>query len=121
MKANTRCGDAARDPKGAPSGFPGHGERWRRQCVIIALCVLSLTFWFPAAARGGMQKGEDKSAQAAAEFPKFVDDYLNDLYSRHPSAASATGLHAWESQLDDYSSAALNDEVAAIKKFQARL
>jgi uncharacterized protein (DUF885 family) len=68
-----------------------------------------------------MQKGEDRSAQAAAEFPKFVDDYLNDLYSRHPSAAAATGLHAWDGQLEDYSSAALNDEVGAIKKFQARL
>src|SRR5205085_9313940 len=97
------------------------GERWKRRCVAVALCLWSLTFCFTSAARVNMQKGEDRSAQAAAEFPKFVDEYLNDNYARHPSAAAATGLHAWDGQLEDYSSAALNDEIAAIKKFQARL
>jgi uncharacterized protein (DUF885 family) len=91
------------------------------QVVVFVACFLLLADCLPTLGDPAMQKSEDKSAQAAAEFPKFVDDYFNDLYSRHPSAASATGLHAWESQLDDYSSAALNDEAAAIKKFQARL
>jgi uncharacterized protein (DUF885 family) len=68
-----------------------------------------------------MQKTEDKSAVAAADFPKFVDEYMTDLYARHPNLAAATGIHAWDGQLEDYSAQAIAAEVAAIKKFQARL
>jgi len=68
-----------------------------------------------------MQKTEDRSAMAAADFPKFADDYMLDLYSRHPNLAAATGIHAWDGQLEDYSAQAITAEVAAIKKFQSRL
>ncbi|HKP11558.1 MAG TPA: DUF885 domain-containing protein [Blastocatellia bacterium] len=68
-----------------------------------------------------MQKGENKSAQAAAGFPQLAEEYLLDLYARHPTVAAASGLHAWDGQLEDFSAAAINDEVTAIKKFQARL
>ncbi|MFL6216090.1 MAG: DUF885 domain-containing protein [Blastocatellia bacterium] len=99
----------------------GRGERKDWRCVVFVTCFLLLVDCLPILGGPAMQKSEDKSAQAAAEFPKFVDEYFNDFYSRHPSAAAATGLHAWDGQLEDYSSAALNDEVSAIKKFQARL
>ncbi|HKP84555.1 MAG TPA: DUF885 domain-containing protein [Blastocatellia bacterium] len=68
-----------------------------------------------------MQKTENKSAMAAADFPKLVEDYMMDLYSRHPNLAAATGLHAWDGKLEDYGSDAVNSEVSAIKKFQSRL
>lgn len=58
---------------------------------------------------------------AAADFPNFVNDYLLDLHSRHPSLAAASGYHAWDGQLEDYSSEAIGAEILAIKKFQARL
>lgn len=67
------------------------------------------------------QSTEDKSAIAAADFAKLVDDYLTDLYSRYPSIAFASGLHAWDSQLEDLSGFAIAAEVSAIKKFQSRL
>lgn len=68
-----------------------------------------------------IQKTEDKSAMAAVDFQKLVSDYLSDLHARYPSIAFASGLHAWDSQLEDLSSAAISDEVAAIKRFQSRL
>ena len=68
-----------------------------------------------------MQKDENKSALAAADFPKLVEEYLNDLYARHPTTAASSGLHAWDGLLEDYSAAAISDEIAAIKKFQSRL
>ncbi|HEX8088495.1 MAG TPA: DUF885 domain-containing protein [Blastocatellia bacterium] len=68
-----------------------------------------------------MQKTEDKSALAASSFPKLVDEYIEDLYSRHPNIAAASGIHAWDGRLEDYSSSAIANEVAAIKKFQSRL
>jgi uncharacterized protein (DUF885 family) len=58
---------------------------------------------------------------SAANFPKFVDEYMLDLYARHPSLAAATGLHAWEGQLEDYSAVAISAEISAIKRFQSRL
>lgn len=58
---------------------------------------------------------------AAADFPKFIEEYLLDLHSRHPSLAAASGLHAWDMQLEDYSPVALGAEISAIKKFQSRL
>ncbi|HJQ22404.1 MAG TPA: DUF885 domain-containing protein [Blastocatellia bacterium] len=58
---------------------------------------------------------------AAAGFPKLADEYLNDLYMRHPTAAASSGLHRWDALLEDYSGAAISDEIAAIKKFQSRL
>ena len=84
---------------------------------ILTFCLLSPVFSSSAA----MQKDEDKSAIAAAGFPKLADEYLNDLYMRHPTAAASSGLHRWDALLEDYSGAAIGDEIAAIKKFQSRL
>jgi uncharacterized protein (DUF885 family) len=67
------------------------------------------------------QKSESKSEMAAAKFPKLVAEYLQDLHSRHPMLAAASGIHAWDGQLEDYSSLALSAESNAIKAFQARL
>ncbi|HVG19933.1 MAG TPA: DUF885 family protein, partial [Blastocatellia bacterium] len=68
-----------------------------------------------------MQQTEDKSAIAASGFPKLVDEYMEDLYARHPNVAAASGIHAWDGRLEDYSGSAIADEVSAIKKFQSRL
>ena len=68
-----------------------------------------------------MQQDQDKDARAAADFPKVAAEYLNDLYSRHPTIAAASGLHTWDSQLEDLSSHAINDEISAIQRFQSRL
>src|SRR5215216_2736525 len=67
------------------------------------------------------QKTENKNAVAAASFPAIVAAYIEDLYMRHPNIASASGLHAWEGRLEDYSSQGISDEISAIKKFQSRL
>jgi uncharacterized protein (DUF885 family) len=68
-----------------------------------------------------MQKSQQKSETAAAEFPALVNDYILDLHARHPSLAAASGIHAWDGQLEDYSSQAISAEVSAIKRFQSRL
>jgi uncharacterized protein (DUF885 family) len=88
--------------------------------LIFAFCLLPFAFLllsFPAFA----QKTEDQTSMAAADFPKFVEEYLLDYHSRHPSLAAASGIHAWDAQLEDYSSEAINAEISAIKKFQVRL
>jgi len=58
---------------------------------------------------------------AAAKFPALVAEYLRDLHARHPALAAASGLHVWDSQLEDYSALAISSEISAIKSFQQRL
>ncbi len=83
--------------------------------LAFAFCFLPFTF------QAFAQKTEDKSQMAAADFPKFVEEYLLDYHSRHPSLAAASGYHAWDGQLEDYSPEAITVEISAIKKFQSRL
>jgi len=58
---------------------------------------------------------------AAAKFPALVAEYLRDLHARHPALAAASGLHVWDSRLEDYSALAISSEISAIKSFQQRL
>jgi uncharacterized protein (DUF885 family) len=83
--------------------------------LLFAFCLA------PFALSRPMQKTEDKSALAASDFPKLVGEYIEDLYARHPNIAAASGIHAWDGRLEDYSAPAIANEAAAIKKFQSRL
>ena len=89
--------------------------------VSLSVSVLLLINLFPSKAVGLVQRTESKSEMAAARFPKLVTDYLIDLHSRHPSLAAGSGLHGWDSTLEDYSTLALSSEVNAIKLFMERL
>jgi len=93
-----------------------------RQPKLLIIIILFASLASPSLNQLVMaQKTQDKSDLAAADFPKLVTDYLLDLHSRHPSVAAASGIHAWDGQLEDYSGAALAAETDAIKKFQNRL
>ena len=93
----------------------------RTRTCLFALCALSTIQMSAPLAATLVQRGESKTEMAAAKFPKLVAEYLRDLHSRHPTLAAASGLHAWDGQLEDYSSAALSAEINAIKSFQERL
>jgi len=87
--------------------------------IPIALCLVVQVV--TSSAEPLFQRTETKTEMAAAKFPKFVSEYLNDLHSRHPTLAAASGIHAWDEQLEDYSYTALSAETNAIKLFQDRL
>ena len=133
MRGNVIAGDTAKElPVGASvSGRPSvslDGHRWnlgnqRRDALahMFALFALLQFHVFTSYADPLFQKTESKTEMAAAKFPKLVAEYLQDLHSRHPVLAAASGLHAWDGQLEDYSPQALSAESNAIKAFQARL
>ena len=52
----------------------------------------------------------------APTFSEFVDRYLDDFASRHPSIAAGNGLHQHDDLLDDYSAAGISSEIAALKR-----
>src|SRR5947207_9011080 len=87
---------------------------------LSPLVLVALLFSFSSAAPL-FQKTESKTEMAAAKFPGLVNDYLQDLHTRHPSSAANSGIHTWDAQLEDYSTPAIASEIAAIKTFQARL
>lgn len=100
-------------------GFPAFIRRQTAFFLLIAISVLivsSSNLPSPLA-----QNRENKTEMAGVEFRKLAAEYLDDLHSRHPSLAAASGIHAWDGRLDDLSGPAVVEEVAAIKRFHQRL
>ncbi len=59
------------------------------------------------------------SAQpSSSQFDKLVEGYFDSYFHFHPTAATATGFHQYDSQLEDYSRPSVEREVALLKIFQ---
>jgi uncharacterized protein (DUF885 family) len=112
---------AVPEPNPKRSLLTGQREKARFNRLFFRFMVYLIFAFSLSPGLNLAQMTEDKTAMAAADFPRFVDDYLNDLHAHHPALAAASGIHAWDGQLEDYSSAGLGAEIAAIKKFQERL
>jgi hypothetical protein len=55
------------------------------------------------------------------QFAQFVDRYLDDFARRHPSIAAGNGLHQHDDLLDDFSTTAIRQEIAALERDSAEL
>jgi uncharacterized protein (DUF885 family) len=61
-------------------------------------------------------------ADATARWNVLVDDYLDQILFRfHPSEGTSSGLHQYDSQLEDYSRANIDKEMAALQQFEQRV
>ncbi|MBS0274644.1 MAG: DUF885 domain-containing protein [Proteobacteria bacterium] len=80
--------------------------------TIRALAFCSAALLLPAAAH---------AASATASYRAIVKDYFDAQWKLHPTAATATGLHSWDAQIDDVSAAAHAKEVTILKSLKARL
>ena len=61
------------------------------------------------------------SAQpSSSQFDKLVEGYFDSYFHFHPTAATATGFHQYDSQLEDYSRPSVEREVALLKIFQQK-
>jgi len=124
MRRNVFAGKSAKELSSvSPDAYRWNkGRPWRDGPTSrFAICALLLLNVFSSYAGPLSQNTESKTEMAAAKFPKLVAEYLQDLHSRHPVLAAASGIHAWDGQLEDYSLQALSAESDAIKSFQARL
>lgn len=54
-------------------------------------------------------------------FATFVDRYLDEFATRHPSIASGNGIHEHDDVLDDFSADAVHHEIVALKRSRAQL
>src|SRR5713226_4635870 len=94
--------------------------------ILALICSALLVSYLPGSTShlsraAAAQKRESENEMAAAKFPKLVAEYLQDLHSRRPTLAAASGVHIWDGQLEDFSAAAIAAEISAIKAFQTRL
>lgn len=65
--------------------------------------------------------GHAAPASATASYNAIVKDYFDAQWVAHPTFATGTGLHQWDSQLDDVSAAAVTREIARLKDTEAKL
>jgi uncharacterized protein (DUF885 family) len=57
------------------------------------------------------------SNQPVSQFNALVDRYFDFYFSFHPSEATAAGFHQYDQKLENYSSAAQQDEARGLKDF----
>ncbi|MEK6302511.1 MAG: DUF885 domain-containing protein [Acidobacteriota bacterium] len=111
--------EESRWKKANASGIARIRQLSRVVACVVASALLLFPFVFTPRALG--QITESKNEMAAANYPKLVEEYLLDLHARHPNLAAASGIHAWDGQLEDFSAIAVSNEISAIKRFQSRL
>ena len=54
-----------------------------------------------------------------ADFDKLVDRYFDDFFHYNPTQGTSAGFHQYDAQLEDYSLAAIADEIRSLKRFLA--
>ena len=76
----------------------------------------------------GVAMAHDASTAAKVDpkhmkaWEKLGDEFLAEVYYHfHPTAATADGLHGYDAQLEDYSKAGVDEEVAALKAMRAKV
>ena len=85
--------------------------------LIIALAGLSFTHRLSAA------PAADSATQGAADtaLMQLSDEYLDKWYfPTHPSEATQVGIHDFDTQLEDYSRAAIDAHIASLHDYERR-
>jgi len=86
--------------------------RVQRTARTVTL-VIALVFLIPLALGCGRR--------AATAFDRMVDEFIDGYFAAHPVAATTTGAHRFDSELDDLSPEAVTAEIGRLKDFQARI
>jgi len=79
---------------------------------LVALCVL-VTLAFAK---------DSKPAPSSAAWDKLADDFLSQIYYKfNPTTATGDGLHEYDAKLEGYSKADVDQRIAAMKAFKAKI
>src|SRR5437899_12674979 len=80
----------------------------------IALAASLLLAACPAA--------QPRSGTEQTELAALADRYLEEVFFKYsPTRATRAGLHAYDTRLEDFSRAAIDAQVAALKDFEDRV
>jgi uncharacterized protein (DUF885 family) len=83
--------------------------------LIICLCFFALV-----GIVGTATLAQHHNTSVTTGFNRLVDDYFDFYFQAHPTEGTAAGFHQYDSKLEDFSRAAVNAEIAGLKKFQKK-
>ena len=84
---------------------------------VVAAVALSLVAMNPASPAQRMS-----SDGAAQTFSFLSDQYFNDVYFKYsPTSGTYVGYHQYDTQLEDYSAAAIQKEIAALHDYEKKI
>ncbi len=66
-------------------------------------------------------QSHDREPSAAEAFHSLVESFEESSFRFSPTYATATGVHTYDSKLEDRSSAAVEERIRELKSFQAKL
>lgn len=68
----------------------------------------------------GARPAPDPSAAAAAEWDRFVEQYLDTYFEANPNVAVVAGRHEYDGRIPDWSPEGLSREVTRLREWRAR-
>ena len=84
-------------------------------CVLLLSSPLALQAREPAPARA-------PATNADAAFATLADEFFDSYYfPTNPTTATATGIHAYDGKLEDYSRAGVDSAIAQLQKWDKRV
>src|SRR5262245_13134435 len=90
----------------------------RRFALFVVVAVGGV--WLYACQTGPQHPVPAPPVESAA-FTAFVDEFLDQFASHHPSIAAGNGLHQADGRLEDFSATAIQSEIAMWRGMQQRL
>lgn len=90
---------------------------------VLAVFVVFAATCAPGWATNPAPTDTAKTTTAAdAAFQKLTDQFFDQYYfPTNPTTATATGLHSYDNQLEDYSRSAIDRQIAALKQWDVRV
>jgi uncharacterized protein (DUF885 family) len=86
-------------------------------CVIVGLVAMAHS----ESARARVAR-QGAASEKQAAWDKLADEYFDQVYFKFaPSSGTAAGLHQYDAQLEDYSRAGVDANVAALTTFEKRV
>ena len=85
----------------------------------IKVRTLMLVFLLGSAMAQPQQPKEEPAATPAA-WDNLVDEFFNSWFKFRPTNGTSAGLHQYDEQMEDYTRASLDAEVAALTDFEKR-
>jgi uncharacterized protein (DUF885 family) len=82
----------------------------------LVLC-LAISLFLACSITEGQQAGAP-SQQSEAAFTKLVESYFDFYFQVNPTAATQTGFHQYDTQLEDLSKKGVETEIAGLERFR---
>ncbi|MCU1309441.1 MAG: hypothetical protein JWO20_566 [Candidatus Angelobacter sp.] len=92
----------------------------KARSVILALILASVGFTTSSFSQAKKATAPAKAGQTDT-FTKLADEFFDQVYFKfNPTQGTAAGLHRYDPQLEDYSRAGVDKQIAALKQYRDR-